>query len=321
MATIAEQLTELVNQQKALANNLTTMGVSASETEKLNTLVPKVLEIESGIDTSDATATESDILSGYTAYVNGEKITGTYIDSGAAETFTPSNPYTPTTTDIVIETGNKLVSSDITVLGDVNLIASNIKSGVTIFGIEGTYSGSESTESILFDCTSMTTADEVVTAYSDICLADTDGGGTYTNLPTYTYKTVCAIGSSSQNTTVSGVNFNDIESGCNVYFTTPITITNSKVLISVVYACSSWITPSFSINLIQCDSVDEIPTKITNSDYAYTVNFTMNSAFNGESVILLLEDVTPGDYYIQITRTTTNGGNECTVSYLKFLSF
>ena len=48
MATIEQQLTELVNQKNALATNLNTMGVTASTEETLNTLVPKVLDIETG---------------------------------------------------------------------------------------------------------------------------------------------------------------------------------------------------------------------------------------------------------------------------------
>ena len=43
--SIANYLTELDNQRDQLARNLVAMGVSASESEKLNTLVSKVLQI------------------------------------------------------------------------------------------------------------------------------------------------------------------------------------------------------------------------------------------------------------------------------------
>ena len=46
--TIAEQLTKLNQLRQQLAANLTTKGVSATATEKFNTLVPKVLEISGG---------------------------------------------------------------------------------------------------------------------------------------------------------------------------------------------------------------------------------------------------------------------------------
>jgi len=43
--SIANYLTVLDEQRDALARNLVAMGVAASESEKLNTLVPKVLQI------------------------------------------------------------------------------------------------------------------------------------------------------------------------------------------------------------------------------------------------------------------------------------
>lgn len=47
--------------------------------------------------------------------------------------------YTPTTTNQTITYGTYLTGNQ-TIKGDVNLKAENIKSGISIFGITGTYS-------------------------------------------------------------------------------------------------------------------------------------------------------------------------------------
>ena len=90
-------------------------------------------------DTSDATASASEILATKTAYVSGNKITGSMTNNGGV-TGTLSS-----TASYVIpqgyHDGSGTVGLDSTSL--TNLIASNIRDGVTILGIEGTMSGSE----------------------------------------------------------------------------------------------------------------------------------------------------------------------------------
>lgn len=82
-----------------------------------------------GTFTADADAGAADLLSGRTAYVDGEKVTGS-IPSKAAAT------YTPAAADQTIEAGQYLSGAQ-TVRGDANLKAENIKQGASIFGVAG----------------------------------------------------------------------------------------------------------------------------------------------------------------------------------------
>lgn len=91
-------------------------------------------------DTSDATAVAGEILSGKTAYKNGAKVTGTMTNNGAV-TGTISTKAQQYTIPQGFHDGSGKVSISST--EQAKLIATNIRQGVTILGVEGTMSGSE----------------------------------------------------------------------------------------------------------------------------------------------------------------------------------
>jgi len=104
-----------------------TSGSSATNVnDALNDLYSKLDTIK-----NIGNATSDKILSGYTAYVKGNTITGSIPSKGAAT-------YTPGTSNQTIASGQYLSGAQ-TIKGDANLVAANIAKGKSIFGISGTY--------------------------------------------------------------------------------------------------------------------------------------------------------------------------------------
>lgn len=165
MSTLTDFLTGIANALREKTGETGTIPAAS--------FAEKIAAIQTGTDTSDATISPSDVRSGKIGYGADGKVTGTVedvavvtpsisVDSNGLITATATQnsgfvsagtktatkqltvlgatTYTPGTADQTISAGNYLSGAQM-IRGDSNLVAGNIKSGVSIFGVTGTMEG------------------------------------------------------------------------------------------------------------------------------------------------------------------------------------
>lgn len=138
------------NSKVVLSNGTVLIDLTADTVDAAHLLVGFTAHSKSGSpiegactydsDTSEDTAAVGEILAGKTAHARGTLLTGTMANNGAV-----SGTISSKTTPYVIPQGYHDGSGTVTLdsASTDALIASNIRDGVTILGVEGTMSGSE----------------------------------------------------------------------------------------------------------------------------------------------------------------------------------
>lgn len=120
----------------------TAADILAGQTAHINTGEQVTGTCTYDADTSDANALQAEILNGRTAYVNGVKVTGNMPNNGAV-----SGAITTKAGQYTVPQGYHDGSGTVGISSteQAKIIASNIKSGIQILGVTGTYSGEGAT--------------------------------------------------------------------------------------------------------------------------------------------------------------------------------
>ncbi len=288
--------------------------------------ISQIRVISDPLNTSDATATSSDILLSKTAYAKGEKITGTI-------EFLAEQEYIPTIEDISIPLGKYLSGNQI-LKGSPNLLSENIKKGVEIFGVTGTFEGGGSSvrKGTILDTTTSTSQQDTLNNWGNKCyIKDGDLDWMTLNDIVTHYGNVTPqnsfIGEESEKYGIYMTNQSEQEKNTSILFIEPINIIAGDLLLVFNCNISSQINQTLNIHFLTAtgntrnDILTQLTGKISAQDYVKTITFTYAGPSSQKDVAAIDTLAIAGDYYMYIEgfkKADNSNFNLIKIDYINF---
>lgn len=288
--------------------------------------ISQIKVISDSLNTSDATATSSDILLSKTAYAKGEKITGT-IESLAEQ------EYIPTIEDISIPLG-KYLSGDQILKGSPNLLSENIKKGIEIFGVTGTFEGGGSTikKGTILDTTTSTSKQDTLDNWGNKCyIKDGDLDWMTLNDIVAHYGGITTqnnfLGGESEKYGIYMTNWTEQNKNTSILFIEPIDVIAGDFLLVFNCNIASWMNQTLNIHFLTAtgntrnDILTQLTEKIAAQDYVKTIALAYAGSSSQKDVVAIDTTSLAGDYYMYIEgfkKADNSNFNLIKIDYINF---
>lgn len=288
--------------------------------------ISQIRVISDSLNTSDATATSSDILLNKTAYAKGEKITGT-IESLAEQ------EYIPTIEDISIPLG-KYLSGNQVLKGSPNLLSENIKKGIEIFGITGTFEGGGSTikKGTILDTTTSTSKQDTLDNWGNKCyIKDGDLDWMTLNDVVTHWGGIAAgtnfLGGESEKYGIYMTNWTEQDKNTSILFIEPIDVIAGDFLLAFNCNIANWMNQTLNIHFLTAtgntrnDILTQLTEKIAAQDYVKTITLAYAGASSQKDVVAIDTTSVAGDYYMYIEgfkKADNSNFNLIKIDYINF---